>query len=209
MTATGSSPQRATPRRRCGPDPAITSPSSSTSTGTKLSPVRRLTSLRARVKSGQARESVAPHHLRPVTSCRQRVVRALARMRSRPPRRFRGEARAPGRCPSRRTASFRVIAARRHRRRRQWKFMPAAISTTRIAATTKSTTMQNGGHQRVLATNWVAVLPEVLEAVARQTDHQQPRRSCHCSGGDDDETGGDAGLDGDELGRPSATANPM
>jgi copper chaperone len=33
--------------------------------------------------------------------------------------------------------------------------MPAAISPTMIAATTQSTTMQNGGHQRVLATNWL------------------------------------------------------
>ena len=32
---------------------------------------------------------------------------------------------------------------------------PAAISTTMMAATTTSTAMQKGGHQRVLATNWV------------------------------------------------------
>ena len=33
--------------------------------------------------------------------------------------------------------------------------MPAAISPKMIAATTQSTTMQNGGHHRVLATRWV------------------------------------------------------
>src|SRR4051794_39053004 len=33
--------------------------------------------------------------------------------------------------------------------------MPAAISTAMIAATTQSTTMQNGGHQRVPATKWL------------------------------------------------------
>ena len=33
--------------------------------------------------------------------------------------------------------------------------MPAAISTTMIAATTQSTTMQSGGHQRLLATKCV------------------------------------------------------
>jgi hypothetical protein len=33
--------------------------------------------------------------------------------------------------------------------------MPAAISPTMIAATTQSTTRQNGGHHRVLATKWL------------------------------------------------------
>jgi hypothetical protein len=33
--------------------------------------------------------------------------------------------------------------------------MPAAISPTMIAATTKSTTMQNVGHQGAFATKWV------------------------------------------------------
>src|SRR3954463_6643994 len=37
----------------------------------------------------------------------------------------------------------------------QPKCTPAAISATTMAATTQSTTMQNGGHQRVLATKWV------------------------------------------------------
>src|SRR5215207_2004268 len=33
--------------------------------------------------------------------------------------------------------------------------MPAAISPTMMAATTQSTTRQNGGHHRVLATKWL------------------------------------------------------
>src|SRR3954453_17588385 len=33
--------------------------------------------------------------------------------------------------------------------------MPTAISPALIAATTQSTTMQNGGHHRVLATKWL------------------------------------------------------
>ena len=77
--------------------------------------------------------------------------------------------------------------------------MPAAISTTMIAATTQSTIMQNGGHQRVLATKWRAVLPEVLESVAGEAGHQQPRRSGHRGRGHDDEGDGHAAFDGDDL----------
>ena len=36
-----------------------------------------------------------------------------------------------------------------------WRWSPAAISMAMMAATTKSTAAQNGGHQRVLATKWV------------------------------------------------------
>jgi hypothetical protein len=47
----------------------------------------------------------------------------------------------------------------------------------RFRSVTRSTTRQNGGHQRVLATLLAAVLPEVLEPMAGEADHQQPRRS--------------------------------
>jgi hypothetical protein len=53
--------------------------------------------------------------------------------------------------------------------------MPAAISPTMIAATTQSTTMQNGGHHRVLATKWLRCCAEVLEPVAGEPVHEQPR----------------------------------
>src|SRR5438132_3852803 len=41
-----------------------------------------------------------------------------------------------------------------------------------------------------------AVLPEVLETVAGETDDEQPRGARHRRGGDDDEHAGDTALDG-------------
>ena len=78
--------------------------------------------------------------------------------------------------------------------------MPAAISTTRMTATTTSTTMQNGGHQRVFATNRVRCCQRSLSAVARQPGDQQPRRPGHRCGGNDDERERHAALDHDDLG---------
>ena len=44
-----------------------------------------------------------------------------------------------------------------------------------VAATTQSTTAQNGGHHRVFGDEVASVLPKVLEPVAGQADHEQPR----------------------------------
>ena len=78
--------------------------------------------------------------------------------------------------------------------------MPAAVSPTMIAATTQSTTMQNGGHHRVLATKWL--LPEVLEPVPRHAGHEKPRRFRNRGGGHHDEGEGHGAFDRDDL-RPS------
>src|SRR5919109_5192288 len=43
-----------------------------------------------------------------------------------------------------------------------------------------------------------AVLPEVFEAVAGETDDEQPRCVCDRRGGDDDEHAGDTGFDGED-----------
>src|SRR5437764_5242076 len=44
-----------------------------------------------------------------------------------------------------------------------------------------------------------AVLPEVFEAVAGETDDEQPRCVCDRRGGDDDEHAGDTGFDGEDC----------
>jgi hypothetical protein len=77
--------------------------------------------------------------------------------------------------------------------------MPAAISPTMIAATTQSTTMQNGGHQRVLATKWVRCCQRSLSpcpARPATSSHGDPLTG---GGGHDDEGEGHAALDGDDL----------
>ena len=48
-----------------------------------------------------------------------------------------------------------------------------------IVATVQSTTRQNGGHQRVLATNLLAVLPQILEPVTGEPSDEQPRGDSH------------------------------
>ena len=73
---------------------------------------------------------------------------------------------------------------------------------TMIAATTKSTAMQNGGHQRVLATKWVRCCQRSLSPWPTKPGDQQPRRPGDRRGGDDDERERHAALDRDHL-RPS------
>ena len=71
-----------------------------------------------------------------------------------------------------------------------------------IAATTKSTVMQNGGHQRVSATNWVRCCQRSLSpwpASAATSSHGDPRDRDRRQ---DDEAHGHPALDGDDL-RPS------
>jgi hypothetical protein len=69
----------------------------------------------------------------------------------------------------------------------------------RIAATTQSTTRQNGGHHGDIV---APVLPEVFAPMAGEPEHQQPRRSGDACCGDDHKDRGDRGLDGDH-GPPS------
>ena len=54
-----------------------------------------------------------------------------------------------------------------------------------------------------------AMLPKVLEPVAEQPDHQEPRGSRDGSGGEHHEDARDRTLDGNDGPRPSATARPM
>jgi hypothetical protein len=53
-----------------------------------------------------------------------------------------------------------------HRRNGYWRSTPVIIATAMNAAAIQSTTTQNGGHHRVLATNGWAMLPQVFEPVA-------------------------------------------
>ena len=45
------------------------------------------------------------------------------------------------------------------------------ISTAMIAAAVQSTTRQKGGHQRI-RDELPAVLPKILESMARETEHE-------------------------------------
>ena len=78
--------------------------------------------------------------------------------------------------------------------------MPAAISTTMIAAATTSTTMQKGGHQRVLATNWVRCCHRSLRAWPARPATSSQGVPVTAAAGDDDEGEGHAAFDGDDLG---------
>src|SRR5262249_53675405 len=53
-----------------------------------------------------------------------------------------------------------------------------------------------------------AVLPQVLQAVADQPEHEQPGRSGDTRCGDDYEEGGHDGLDGDDVAAPIGHAEP-
>jgi hypothetical protein len=54
-----------------------------------------------------------------------------------------------------------------------------------------------------------AVLPEVIEPVAKETGDDQPYRSGYGDRGGHNESGSDGAVGDDHFGRPSATAKPM
>src|SRR3954470_1627724 len=92
--------------------------------------------------------------------------------------------------------------------RRQPKCMPAAISTAMIAATTQSTTMQNGGHQRVPATKWVRCCQRSLRpgpARPATSSHGDPVTATAATTTNANVTLLSTAI---TFGRPSATAKP-